>query len=187
MRLLGMVIGVVFVLLLGIFIGIGLDWATWFGGPSQQKLVIKGANGAALTGNAAESYDLEGDGKKANLMVYWGETISLSRKGGAAGGSTFKFGTSSPCTAGTGDGYPTCKIDNVPDKSIYYFTCDATDTYKCKDPGLQVRSTGTTDYELKSISFPSDLKSIADYLDTRIRPTLDINLMPAVQNPGNKP
>ena len=181
-----MFVGVVLVLLLGIFIGIGLDWATWLGGSSPEKLVIESANGAALTANTSEIYDLEGDQGDANLVVQEGETISLSRQGGAAGGSTMDFGNDSPCDVS--GKVSTCKIKQGAKRwPPYHFTCDATGAYMCKDPGLQVRTGSLIEYELEPIGFPADLKSIAHYLKTRKRPPLDIELLPAVQNPGNKP
>jgi hypothetical protein len=181
-----MFVGLVLVLLLGIFIGIDLDWATWLAKSSPEKLVTKSAGGAIVTGNPSEIYDLEGDKGDANLVVQEGETISLSRKGGGAGGSTMDFGNDSPCDVS--GKVSTCTIKQGAKRwPPYHFTCDATGAYMCKDPGLQVRTGSLIQYELEPISFPDDLESIARYLRTSKRPPLDIELLPAVQNPGNKP
>lgn len=111
----------------GIFVGIWLDWSAHRYQATHRDLVYE-----------VQNYPM------ANLQVHGGDTIHLvPPPGGNSAGLALNFVGYSPCLPGTDPA--TCVIDSKAGAGPYLFTCSSSQGYSCPEPGVQQNPTGPID------------------------------------------
>jgi hypothetical protein len=106
--------------LLGIFIGIWMDWSEWLSHGSSRHIY----------------YKVNGQGVEAHLVVQKHDTVHLIGPDGKPGTLQMNFlGGNKPCSAGDAPGV--CTVNSATD-GLYFFSCDTSDhSYSCHDPAIQ--------------------------------------------------
>lgn len=111
--------------LVGVFVGIWMDWSTWRHKVGQHELFFE-----------VQDYPM------ANLQVHSGDKITLvPPPGGNGTGLVMNFTGYSPCASGQNHVNP-CVIAPGTAPGPYFFTCSSEAGYTCPDPGVQQSGTG---------------------------------------------
>jgi hypothetical protein len=138
---------VLFVFIVGIFVGIWIDWLTWRNRVAGRDIV----------------YQMQ-DYQMANLLVQSGDKITLvPPPGGNDAGLGMKFiggPQYNPCEGGTPQGVNPCVIRKGAPEGPYFYTCASGAGYACPDPGVQQSPTGP----VEDLSYPGFVKTDFNHL-----------------------
>jgi hypothetical protein len=133
---------VLFAFVLGVFVGIWLDWSAWRHTVATRDLV----------------YQVQ-DYAEANLLVKGGDTITLAPPNGTDPSLTMSFVGYSPCVGQSAGPQPInlCVIDSTAPSGPYFFTCSSTYNpgLTCPDPGIQQPPTEP----MRNLSYPRFVKT----------------------------